>query len=912
MLILTEDSHKRLYEEHIGVLRQAQLDDNLVIFIGAGISKLTNENYPRWGEIIEILKNSLNNTTENDPLKVAQLYELEYTKYQTKKILLDIFPKVDRPGPIHKLLFSIDPHYIITTNWDTLLENEIYENALNYDIICSDSELIDSHLKKKLIKMHGDFLHDNFVFTEDDYINYPNNFPLIENFIKSIMATHIILFVGYSFGDIDLKHIINWLQRNSTNRPPAYLAIIPEQYKQTEEKYLKKFDVAILSMQKDDQDVSYEYNLLKSIKTCIPTNNYNSIEYVLSLLKPLDSFFAILRSQISDRVTNCTFIYDKYNRAVLQFTWDIVTKDKNEAQLKIYKDFVNKLLTEITENDQQKLSRIFSILQKADIHGIMLTSIMDDEQKYFNFDENHSIQYNNHSKIFDFEFTTINKKEGDMASLLQNSFALYNLENYEDAFWETKQVLKIIKRDKNYKLLFILLFNYNILLDNLKYGLQKTLGYEDEEEVDLDEEFRKLPKGEQNEIKQLLDFYKFTYLYKAAFYVHEDLKKIEKQVRTIKSGGFSFSVDANKYPAEHKNLIDFIMHNGIMIEKYIEYRNINKTYVEIAMKRQSHNTIIMLNKYEIFTCIKYFSYEELTLLFSSFFNDDNQTKRLNCQNENIEWQINIVLVNCINYYITRVYAASCFEYYIINNIYLLSFIELTAELHNKMLCLFKKIVNEAKNTMSIFEAINIFFGRQYNLYRTQFDVQGIILLIECLLEKYIQGQCNLYEHETIAHNKIFNLFPYINLLGGQFSNTDITKRLLDNLTAINESIMDLTYIAQNFLIPLYYISNNECKDYIRLFLEKYSDKDNKDTEGKLSFLISLLQIGIKNDFSEIANDLELFLQKCKETHIISSRIVAMREQLKPLVIEHPEFNNCSKLLDELIDWYNSNKMTSYI
>lgn len=36
-----------------------------------------------------------------------------------------------------------------------------------------------------LVKVHGDFKNDNFVFTEDSYVNYDKNFKLIKNFDKN-------------------------------------------------------------------------------------------------------------------------------------------------------------------------------------------------------------------------------------------------------------------------------------------------------------------------------------------------------------------------------------------------------------------------------------------------------------------------------------------------------------------------------------------------------------------------------------------------------------------------------------------------------------------------------------------------------------------------------------------------------
>ena len=57
--------------------------------------------------------------------------------------------------------------------------------------------------------MHGDFNVGNIVLTENDYYNYNNNFPLINAFVKSLFASKLILFIGFSFNDMNLKILLN-------------------------------------------------------------------------------------------------------------------------------------------------------------------------------------------------------------------------------------------------------------------------------------------------------------------------------------------------------------------------------------------------------------------------------------------------------------------------------------------------------------------------------------------------------------------------------------------------------------------------------------------------------------------------------------------------------------------------------
>jgi hypothetical protein len=549
-----------LYNGYINTLRQALTDDTLAIFIGAGISHLTNEQYPFWGTVIDTLKDELPSSGETDYLKVAQLYNLVHGRVKTKKILRNCFPKIDKPGKLQEIILSLNPRYIITTNWDCLLDNEVIEKSLSYDIVSSDIELVESSLNNKIIKMHGDFNHDNFVFTEDDYLNYSGNLPLIENYIKSIMATHTILFLGYSFSDIDLKHIVNWLQHHSKARPPAFLAIPSNRYSFSEEKYLNKFGITILKLISfSNLDISTEYNLLKTINSNIPSIDCEPIDFVLSLLKPFDSMSKILQSQIRDRLTNVMFVHDKYSRAILQFTWGIATTDADSVKLSIYKNFIERIKNIDHESGLHKLEQIMNILKRADIHGIMLTSFFDKDQKYFNFDEEHHEKYFLDSKALNFDFAISRiSDDDDIPSSLEDIQILSNLEEYEDAMNKTMTLIRRLRKNGEYKLLFLGIFNYNSLLHSLKFcfNTSRDHEYSDVKEIDLYDEFRKLPKKEQNECREIFNFYDFTYLYKNAFFVRQDLLKIDNLARTIESGGHAFSSDATRYSAEHKNLID--------------------------------------------------------------------------------------------------------------------------------------------------------------------------------------------------------------------------------------------------------------------------------------------------------------------------------------------------------------------
>ncbi len=80
-----------------------------------------------------------------------------------------------------------------------------------YQVIVSDKDLLNADKSKYIIKMHGDLSTHNIVLKEQDYLDYSQNHVLMELFIKSLLTDHIVLFLGYSLNDYNIKLIISWL-----------------------------------------------------------------------------------------------------------------------------------------------------------------------------------------------------------------------------------------------------------------------------------------------------------------------------------------------------------------------------------------------------------------------------------------------------------------------------------------------------------------------------------------------------------------------------------------------------------------------------------------------------------------------------------------------------------------------------
>lgn len=202
-----------VYAEEIRLLREAMLNKKLVVFVGSGTS--LDAGMPSWSGAVKNIANKLGiPEKEIDNLKIPQFYYNSRGKKEYVELIRKIFRFNDDLDiqEIHRNIIKMNVKTMITTNYDCLLEKAATENSEFIQVISQDRDLPYKTAGKELIKIHGDFEHDNFVLKEDDYLHYTNNFKLIEAYVKSLLATNVILFVGYSFNDPDIKQIFSWVK----------------------------------------------------------------------------------------------------------------------------------------------------------------------------------------------------------------------------------------------------------------------------------------------------------------------------------------------------------------------------------------------------------------------------------------------------------------------------------------------------------------------------------------------------------------------------------------------------------------------------------------------------------------------------------------------------------------------------
>ena len=334
-------------------IQRASRENRLVIFVGAGVSM--NSSVPSWNQLINRMKAELPNefSEETDALKIAQIYKDSrgHKEYMDKVKDILLYNKAV-PNPLHKSILALNPCHIITTNYDDLIEQELSKEFLQYHIIREDKDIPQMTNSNTLVKMHGDYVTDNIVLTEDDYYNYKENFPLTRAFVQSLFASKLILFVGFSFADLNLKFILNELKNilsDKMQRP--YLLSCDEPSYATKLYFVKK-GINIVYFSEADVDLlndgKYQSKDLSGIglhtdKLLYAIKNYSAI--------PQDNLALYLYSRIVPYMSEMRSFGDglQYFFPKMRLHWNA-----HSSGLQTFTDYFKQLAKDLATNEAKR------------------------------------------------------------------------------------------------------------------------------------------------------------------------------------------------------------------------------------------------------------------------------------------------------------------------------------------------------------------------------------------------------------------------------------------------------------------------------------------------------------------------------------------------------------------------------
>lgn len=668
-------------KESIKVLQNAIQNNKLVIFVGAGVSR-NSEVAPCWNELIKKMAKGLciekEKFTYDDYMKIPQYYfnergEKEYNDKVRELLKAD---KDLQPNSIHDLLFSLNPQHIITTNYDDLLEKTAKEKKVKFSKIKDDKDLSQSNRAKFIVKMHGEF--NNIVLKEDDYDSYSNNFKLIETFVKGLFATNVILFVGCSGDDSNVRQIFQWVKDILDDKhQPAYFIEIDDKEKNKDgikdEEFRVKFDYyrkkginklhysqvkaeieeiyknfdekekKDLAKLKSDKGQNL-YKFLKFIKKYTEeTNILEDVHEKLSLLDPLNIISSKdIQSVLKDYISS-------------SFNSNAYLENNNESK-SLIKKFKSE---EPSDFDKKLIKSINNKLYNAGIRELIYNS----NDEYILFKPDNSIIDIPDSLVYirEFSYSKLNsvlelqsfKNNDDLSSvnIFEKAYLLFKLEKFIEAYMELKRIS--FEADKNNNYLIYVLAEFNKKQVGLHIEHKYSLDDQENEEYakirEIVEEYKKidldfiisnyLPEDYKKLIKELTEsIFNFSEFKDIYIKMIASIKQIKETKEIIKKGGGSFNNAINDLYNKMKETLSIINYNFFFIGNYKEIKDIFYTFIDgilmsysIDPSKPSMFPVSRVKSFDymdLYIMIEYIKSNDLKKLFES-----NNTKSLKLDEE---------------------------------------------------------------------------------------------------------------------------------------------------------------------------------------------------------------------------------------------------------------------------------------
>lgn len=214
-------------------------DGNVILFLGAGAAfdakHPKNELPPTGKQLSNLIANKFlgDKYLDMDLQFVSELAISETDLFTVQKFVADIF-KDFKPGDHHLRVPFYRWHSIFTTNYDLIIENsyEIKERQQILATFVKDGERI----KDKMIfpnsimynKLHGSITDINdqnlpLILTPDQYIDHKENRSRLFKRLQEYSYEYPILFVGFSFADLDIRLTLKELNKLGNARPRSYM-----------------------------------------------------------------------------------------------------------------------------------------------------------------------------------------------------------------------------------------------------------------------------------------------------------------------------------------------------------------------------------------------------------------------------------------------------------------------------------------------------------------------------------------------------------------------------------------------------------------------------------------------------------------------------------------------------------------
>ena len=631
---------EKMLEQDIRFLAEELEKGKLIVFVGAGVSK--NSGLPDWKELIKDYAEyrGIKEFTSKEYLTIPEEVFERYGSLKYYEIAEKRFSGKYFPNSIHKILKEMDLTYIITTNYDTLIEDEIK----NLQVVSKDEDLPYTSSNRMLIKMHGDFDNKNIVLKKSDYDNYEKNFQLISTLIKGLFTTNTILFIGYSYNDTNVQQIMNWIKeilKEETRK--AFLVEFTEKDDKEEENGEQINRISLKLLTENNDKVLYEdekeqfnnnyektltkflsdiYNKKEDIVKDIDIEIYKNLNYLTEHnWRKLSKYSEIYIDEDWKRILNIRLEFKdigKYEEMLFKSRIKKVVQNINGKEKEILIPFSEKEITSERKKQKENLEELIEIEER------FLETICDyDYQNFQNLAEEY-IESNNINKYIIVYGYLFFKKIYEAKKIIENM-----IEEKENS---NKKNEKIIWNN------FIL----TVINTKIDYDIRKN---------------NQILKNRYFEyFKYETELFNEIFKYSTLKNTNKEMNNLFDRVRNEKGTSYPGTIPPlDEAKILSRDLFYFCSLNGIFGNSFSPYSEFVKKYIEILLmsytnknvevKNQMFKNRNLLEEFEYFDFFMMLelSYRDLKKLFNEY-----TIKDLKCKEE-ISDRLIVLLENILDW-----------------------------------------------------------------------------------------------------------------------------------------------------------------------------------------------------------------------------------------------------------------------
>lgn len=833
-------------KEHFRTLRKAIENNKLAIFVGSAVSY--DSKLPSWGNLINLMKKALENPRTDDYLKIAEHFYLQYGRNTYYSKINEFFPSGSQPNHLHELILQLKPQHIVTTNWDNLLEKAIENRGELYFKVASDHELASSPSSQLLIKMHGDLAHRNIIFKESDYLSYTDKFPLIENFIKSLFSTHVVLFIGYSISDYNLNQILSWIRNRTQDAPPSFTILTESKITLSECNYLREKGVYPL-LREDDNHIDIKHTGLSTksigvastLKKITHPEDIETADILAEILSDVSHWKIVYPSTfvqlIKDRLNTTTINKIYYNPEHNTVIYNLSTEEEKytRSQYRKIRVYLVKLLSHIPILEFQLTISTRAFYRIKNLSKFQITD------EYTTFDFNLIKSRSASTSI------SISNNLEDSFQFAFDNYYLKNLIVARDSFMHVanryylkSHFIKSLVSSFNKKQLSFGEIPWDLYQDFAKVTMQEQLSRND----NISEMIDKFPKSitsRQKPLFQGLDASN-SFLLERFKSISNLSREIDNEIKTIKKGGITFSKKLASMHNQAHAIILFVIKNKISVIYSSDYKSIARIAFESIIKRMCLDNKITINETTFYLAVISFTPKTLTSFLSESLQENDS---LQLQEKTFDYALKI-LENCLSE-ICSSSKEGAYDHALqvwSNALTVLSYAK-----HEKLTS--DTIINNLVRALdtnrwaTLSETINKFIVVQFNRYGNCFSANSLKMLFEKQIQRINSNSyIPIQERGALFSSLLYLIKDNHETESDLFENNKELSKFI-----LNVSLMDLEdklRAISGFVFTIHSLATNELKtETAKLLKATFSQaKEAGLSEASIIFALNLDSLGI--------------------------------------------------------------------